>query len=286
MKKKIIPVIFLIGILLMAAPFKAFLGTYEPGDNVIFVFVCLQDGGYADIDCVNGQAELLAPSNQGDVQIVTIPDDAVTELGGVGSFPGAWKVNFTIPQLSTSIHAGTWNLYVNITNVNGTKGATIESFQVVFENQGINSTGANVITALSNQALLKDNIKTVNQTVKDINQSIQENASKFPSADITGVLAAIRTTNATIKEVNQSILSNISQSAFSSSVSGADQRAIGKECAKQSLGANATIEFTFNMSSFYIQRARYNYEALGVAFNETYSYNNISMLNLTNRTVT
>ena len=277
MKKKIFQIIFLASILSMLLAFKAFafLGTYEPGDNIVFNFVCLEDGGRADNNCVGGQAELLAYSGQGDIQIIVLPDDSVSETGQPGLFPGAWKVNFTIPQLSSANQAGPWAVYVNITNANGTAGATFESFQVVFENQGINSTGANVVTALSNQAVIQAAIKTTNDTIKERTASI--------NATIKDVNSSI---HAKILDINQSILYNLSRTSFSSSVSTGDQKAIGLECAKQTLGANVTTTFILNLTSFFVQKVNYDYAVLGLNFNETYRYNNLSMLNLTNRTIT
>lgn len=105
-------------------------------------------------------------------------------------------------------------------------------------------------TILSNQATLQNNIETINQTIKDINASI---------------------------------LSNISQSSFSSTVSTADQIAIGLQCAVQTLGANVTTRFYYNKTDFSVVNITYNYTGIDIFVNETFSYDNESYLNETVR---
>lgn len=119
-------------------------------------------------------------------------------------------------------------------------------------------------TILSNQATLQNNIETINETIKEINRSI-------------------------IEILNATILSNMSLSRFSTTVSSADKISIGEQCAIQNFRRNISTTFIYNLSvnsSFELLNVIYNDSDLGIIVNETFFYNNLSMLNKTQRNTT
>lgn len=138
-------------------------------------------------------------------------------------------------------------------------------------------------TILSNQATLQDNIETVNQTVKDINVSITATIGKVNLSIIENLSNDFGFFDPLLNILNLSILINLSNSLFSSSVTSADTVIIGRECARQSLGANVTIAFGYNKSNFALINSTYNYTGLGIFINETYHYDNESFLINTTR---
>lgn len=274
----------------------AFLGTYEPGESALFYFYCLQDGGTSDAACTKGSAYV----QKSDASIYVVDTaNSYTQITAISK--ALWEVNYTIP-IGDPI--GTYTFAVNITNSNGTGAATTESFQVVADNAGINSTGTNVITALSNQAVIQASISQVNNSVTTMNSSINKNInlsefnlslmkninisdlnkSLMKNINLTDLNNSITngfnnlnnslTANINMTKLNQSILLNISQSSSSISVSASDQAAIGKQCAIQTLGANFTKRFSYNFSDYSLRNVSTDYESLGLIINETYSMKN------------
>ena len=216
--------------------------------------------------------------------------------------------------VGTGIHNFTFN--ANGTGIHSIVLCDNTSSQLLVQN----TDKTDLTTILANQATLADNIMTVNDTVKLVNISILENISRSTltsSVDFTEVLGAIETTNDTVLLINTSILENISvstlttdltevleglftvnetvllintsitenisRSAFSSSVSEVDQIAIGNQCALQTLGQNYTILYGYNRSNFFLRNITYNYTGLGFLVNESYTYDDESFLNITER---
>ncbi len=214
--------------------------------------------------------------------------------------------------VGTGIHNFTFN--ANGTGIHSIVLCDNTSTQLLVQN----TDKTDLTTILSNQATLQDNIETVNDTVKEINTSILENVSQslfttdmtlvldglftvnetvllintsitenvsrsVLTTDLTLVLDGLFTVNETVKQINRSILDNISRSSFSSSVSAADQVSIGEQCALQTLGQNYTIFYGYDRSTFFLNNVTYNYTGLNIQLNETYTYDNESFLNVTER---
>ena len=143
-------------------------------------------------------------------------------------------------------------------------------------------------TILSNQATLQNNIETVNQTVKDqaaiVNASIRLNVSTEADDIITNLTNSVSDLFSKLDTINESILTNVSLASFATTVSTADQQAIGLQCAQQVLGTNVTIIYGYNKTSFSLENASYNYTSIGIFINESYNYDNESFLdNVTRR---
>ena len=293
-----------IAVLCITAPgIFAFLGIYEPGDTVQFSAVCLEDGGKRDSGCSSPGASAFGPGNISgqNLSFAEVSDNAA---------PGLWRGNFT---LTTEHQSGSWTIVLNLTNTNGTPGTTAVQFQAVGDGRGPDNTGANVVTALSNQAVIQAAVTEVNETVKKINASIIKNLSndngffrplffdlnssilnnltnvQKRDNDTSSILGLMLNSNSSLStlmnNINLSILLNISKSTFSSSVSSSDKVEIGRECAVQNYRQNmtTTIFYNFSNNSMQLLQIKYNFTNLGILINETYSYNNESMLNLTNR---
>ena len=156
-------------------------------------------------------------------------------------------------------------------------------------------------TILSNQVTLQDDIQSVNDTIKNrtkiINTSIIANLSNdnsffrpfFKSINDSIILNLSNDLgffDPLFSTLNDSILSNFSSSSISTSVSSSDQISIGRQCAVQTLGANFTINYHYNKTSFFVVNISYNYSALDIKLNETFAYDNESFLTNVTRVTT
>ena len=278
----------------------AFLGIYEPGEIVRASVMCLEDGGKRDSGCTSPGAGLLGPYNATPDNITFVENDASSSPGTAG----LWRVNYTVGAGDV---AGLWTVILNLTNSNGTPGSTVIQFEVVGDGRGIDNTGANVVTALSNQAVIQAAVSNVNETVKNVNTSIIRNLSNdkgffgIQFLDInTSIIRNLSNDKGFFQPlldavnnslynymsaVNISILRNLSIGSVPSTLSSDGQTAVGLECAKQVHRQNMTADIFYNFSnnSMQLLQIKYNYTGLGILINETYSYNNESLLNLTNR---
>lgn len=100
----------------------ATLGAYEAGETLTYSVVCLTDAGAKDIGCSASDDDILDP----DDTTAKSPTTALAEVSDA-SFPGLWRGNYTVP---TSPHKGTWSIFVEMTNSNGTLAATVLNFEV------------------------------------------------------------------------------------------------------------------------------------------------------------
>ena len=82
--------------------------------------------------------------------------------------------------------------------------------------------------------------------------------------------------------LNTSIIANLTQ-PVTVSISTADEESLAVAFARKVLGANLTTYYNYNFSSFTLTNVLYNYSNLGILPNESYTYNNESFLNVTDR---
>lgn len=111
----------LIFILLCSNAF-AFLGAYEPGEDIFYSVVCRTDDGTKDTGCSGNDDDIL-PGNDSTAKS---PTTALAEVSDA-DFPGLWRGKYTVPQ---GAYKGTWGIFIELTNSNGTSGATTLWFQV------------------------------------------------------------------------------------------------------------------------------------------------------------
>ncbi|RLI90967.1 MAG: hypothetical protein DRO95_05210 [Candidatus Altiarchaeales archaeon] len=113
--------VWLLVIMLTGIAF-ADLGTFEPGDSVIYSVVCHTDEGVRDAGCTYVNVTIINPD--GTEYGETAQMSEVNEA----KFPGLWSGTFDIPSDAIS---GIWRIYISLTNSNGTTGATVREFQVI-----------------------------------------------------------------------------------------------------------------------------------------------------------
>ncbi len=82
--------------------------------------------------------------------------------------------------------------------------------------------------------------------------------------------------------LNTSLILNLSNPP-TVSISTADEENLALAFAKKVLGANLTTYYNYNTSAFTLTNVVYNYSNLGIVPNETYTYDNESFLNVTDR---
>lgn len=142
----------------------AFLGVFEPGDFISYSVVCLEDGGKRDTACTGGEgasAFILGPYDSVPI------NSSLDEVSDTNS-PGLWRGNFTV---GTNNQTGLWSIFLNLTNSNGTPGATVLHYQIVGDTHGLDAIGTNTVTILSNQAVLKSRQENLNDS---LNRSIHQ----------------------------------------------------------------------------------------------------------------
>jgi len=157
----------------------AFLGTYEPGEFVTFTIVCLEDGGKRDAACTSPGAGIYGPGN-------VTPDNATMTEVNEDSAPGLWKGNYTVQAHDEK---GLFGIFINLTNVNGTPASTVLHFQVVGDTHGLDATGANTVTILSNQIVIQGNIKDANQTILENISNSHTDIINNLTAGVSGITA-------------------------------------------------------------------------------------------------
>lgn len=113
----------LVMVSLVALVHGASLGEYAAGDTVTYTVVCLTDAGAKDSGCSAPDDDILEPANS----TAKSPTSAMAEVSDA-NFPGLWRGNYTVPASPTK---GTWSVFVEMTNSNGTLAATTLNFQVL-----------------------------------------------------------------------------------------------------------------------------------------------------------
>lgn len=271
MKKAII--VFLILVVCCSfTSLAAFLGVYEPGETIRYTVVCLEDGGKRDTSCTGGSGDnayVLGPFESSPI------NSSLSEVSDTEA-PGLWRGNFS---LGSGNQTGLWSVYINLTNVNGTKAATVLHFQVVGDTHGLDAAGANSVTSLSNQAVLKADLRTANVSIQNyVTTNVTKILGNITSAvsDIIGNLTAASSDivsrgdsawitatgfetesdaatryaglSAGIQNnmsvLNDSILFNLTGTGFSASLSASDKSEIIKTV-NDSVIANLSNDFSF-----------------------------------------
>ncbi len=100
----------------------ASLGAYESSETLTYSVICLTDAGSKDTGCSAPDDDILDP----DDTTAKAPTSAMAEVSDA-NFPGLWRGNYTVPA---SPKKGTWSIFVELTNSNGTLAATILNFEV------------------------------------------------------------------------------------------------------------------------------------------------------------
>ena len=131
------------------------LGFYKAGDTVTYSVVCLTDEGTKDTGCTSPDDDILDP----DDTTAKSPTSALAEVSD-GNFPGLWRGSYTIPASPT---AGTWSIFIELTNTNSTTAATVLNFQVLSDSNYPASHGdlsSGIVTLTSATETQIDNIET------------------------------------------------------------------------------------------------------------------------------
>lgn len=313
--KKIILVVMIFAILSLSA--AANLGVYEPGDGVTFSVVCLENGGKRDSGCSAGGVIILSPLKS--LTALNGVTETFAEVSDA-SQPGLWFGNFSVPAAaargtwsifinltnsnstpastalqfqvvspnrdfdslgdSIELHNSTvknqflllnTSLKTNLSNDNGFFSPLISTVNAGIQSNAtdikVNATAAqsNTLTILDNQAVINANLRSMNLTIL---------------GNITNAHAGTMTE---LGRINLSILVNVTRTGFSATVSSSDQNSIATKCAGQVYRQNGTITFIYNFtnSSLNLLMTQRNFTGLGILVNESYNYNNLSMLNRT-----
>ena len=114
---------YLVMFLLLFQIVNASLGIYETGDTITYTVVCLTNEGTKDTGCSGNDDDILDP----DDTTAKAPTSALAEISDA-NFPGLWRGSYLVPA---SPKIGTWNVFIELTNSNGTLGATTLTFEVV-----------------------------------------------------------------------------------------------------------------------------------------------------------
>lgn len=117
--------IYVIVTLLLISIAYATLGTYTEGSTVTYTVVCLSDEGSKDVGCTGNDDDILDP----DDTSAKSPTSALAEISDA-NFPGLWRGSYLVPA---SPLKGTWSIFIELTNTNGTLGATTLTFDVIVD---------------------------------------------------------------------------------------------------------------------------------------------------------
>ena len=152
--------LFLAFFVLMLQSVNSALGVYEAGDTVTYSVVCLNDESNKDTGCSAPDDDILDP----DDTTAKSPTSALAELSDA-NFPGKWRGSYDIPAASL---IGTWSIFIELTNSNGTAGATTLSFQVVSDKWATptNVTDLNDTTGAIYDFINRDDLATQTNTSK------------------------------------------------------------------------------------------------------------------------
>jgi len=103
---------------------SASLGIYEADDTITYTVVCLSNEGARDPDCTGMSNDILDPDDT--TRIAPLTD--LVEVSDA-NFPGLWRGSYNLNESTVKI--GTWSIYLQLTNANGTVGGTVLNFEVV-----------------------------------------------------------------------------------------------------------------------------------------------------------
>ena len=301
-----------------ASTVSAFLGIFEQGDTVTYSIVCTEDGGKRDSGCTAPGVAVFSPSDSVGLNgsLSEISDNQVPGLWrgnwtiGTTNESGVWHIFINLTNSNGTPAATVINFQV-VKNNYGIENlvSTVNTSIISNITKGILAVDANTVTTLDNQAVINANLRSMNLTIlaniSNTQIGITRNLSNdygffspllsiFNASLIANLSANLKNLESrndtqsilsTINASNASILSNISRSSLVSSVSGPDQIQIGLECARQVHRQNLTISFGYNFTneSLNLLNTYYNFTSLNIFINESYGYNNRSMLNRTTK---
>lgn len=176
--RKLILSLVLTVILLANISLAANLGFYKAGDTVTYSVVCLTDEGAKDTGCSAPDDDILDP----DDTVAKSPTSALAEVNET-AFPGLWRGSYTIPSSPT---AGTWSIFIELTNSNSTTAATVLNFQVLSDSNYPASHGdlsSGIVTLTSTTETQIDNIEAdTNELQTNQNWNVWDDASRTLTA--------------------------------------------------------------------------------------------------------
>jgi hypothetical protein len=118
-------IIWLIALLVLPLLVGANLGVYEGGEKVDYSVCCLTNEGSKDSGCSSENETILAPSSDNPITNTSF----ITEVDDT-NYPCLWRGSYDVPS---GAEEGTWSIYVQLTNTNGTNAGTVLTFDVVNE---------------------------------------------------------------------------------------------------------------------------------------------------------
>jgi hypothetical protein len=122
MNKSFIACIIICLIFIISPIALANLGVYDGGETVDYSVCCLTNEASKDTGCTAENETILNPSSDNPISNTSY----IKEVDDT-NYPCLWRGSYDIP---TGAEDGTWSIYLQLTNSNGTLAGTVLTFEV------------------------------------------------------------------------------------------------------------------------------------------------------------